>query len=61
MSITFNTDILLTRNPTAALQAVTKQYVDNSLAAIVTSALIDGGSATTSHSGLLTIDLGKAT
>lgn len=35
--------------------------LDPSTYTVGSSALVDGGSATTSHAGLLTIDFGKAT
>lgn len=61
MAVAFKTDILLVRDPSTSLQAATKQYVDNSITALSTGAVIDGGSATTSSTGLFMIDFGKAT
>lgn len=61
MAVPFKTDLALPRDPTSPLFASTKQYVDNSIAAISSGSLVDGGTPSTSPSGVLKIDFGAVT
>lgn len=59
MAFLHKTDVLLPRDPTSALQATTKQYVDASVAAVSSGALVDGGTPSTSPAGVFKIDFGS--
>jgi phage-related tail fiber protein len=57
----FGTQIQLPADPAMPMQAATRNYVDTAVAALSSGALIDGGTPSTSPSGVLKIDFGAVT
>jgi hypothetical protein len=57
----FGTQIQLPADPSGAMQAATKHYVDTQVASVSSGALVDGGTPSTSPTGVLRIDFGAVT
>lgn len=57
----FGTQIQLPADPATAMQAATKQYVDTQVASVSSGSLVDGGTPSTSSSGVFKIDFGAVT